>query len=351
MVTVNIVGKGAVGEELMDLMKLRQFPLDKLRIFASPASCGKILETPFGQKTIESLANIYLDDEGDTLQNPLGALEGYTFFCAGGETSKQYAQRAAKTSVVIDNSSAFRYDAQIPLIIPEINASFIQHNTLIANPNCTTAIAAIPLHILHQLYGIKRISISTYQSASGAGGKGMDELLLQQDRVSQNLASGQERYARIVPSVFPHQLVDNVIPRIDVISIDDYTKEEMKVDWELHKILGLSDSIKIGCTAVRIPVLRAHSEVIDVETERSVDLTAYKSALQNTKGLKLVDNVADNIYPTPLQASKDFDVLIGRIRPSHVYDTGVTFFVSGDQLWRGAALNALLIAEYHLSRN
>jgi aspartate-semialdehyde dehydrogenase len=342
---VNIVGKGAVGEELMALMQMRKFTLDTLRIFASPGSKGQALQTPFGSITIEDLADVYPQTQNqDGITGKL--LEGYTFFCAGGDTSKQYAKLASQSSIVIDNSSAFRYDSDIPLVIPEINAHAIGSSKLIANPNCTTAIASIPLYLLHNLYGLKRVSIATYQSASGAGGKGMDELLLQQEKVATNLGAGQERYTGISPQVFPHQLIDNVIPRIDVISNDGYTKEEMKVDWELHKILNLHSIVKIGCTAVRVPVLRAHSEAIDVETARPVNLDEYRSALLHASGVTLSDDIERHIYPMPLTASNKYDVFVGRIRPTHTFDNGVTFFVSGDQLWKGAALNALQIAEY-----
>merc|ERR1740130_1839663 len=228
----------------------------------------------------------------------------------------------------------------IPLVIPEINGS-LEHvgADLISNPNCTTAIGAMALWPLHQKYGLKKVLMSTYQSASGAGAEGMEELV-----------AGHAAYAKdgVVskPKFFAHQLPFNVIPQIDAFQENGYTKEEMKVAWELKKMFSLGDDVKVACTAVRVPTLRAHSESITIETEKPIDPDEAREVLRGAEGVEVVDDKAKLLYPMPLNATGQDDVQVGRIRQSIVFgEHGLDFFVSGDQLLRGAALNAVLIAE------
>ena len=240
--------------------------------------------------------------------------------------------------------SAFRYDPDIPLVVPEINGNVTNENNskLIANPNCTTAIAVMAVAPLAREFGLKRLLMSTYQAASGAGQPGMDELL--QGTKDQLLNSCT---TPSVNKVFSHPLPFNVIPHIDKFQENGYTKEEMKVAWETRKICRLSDDVPISCTAVRIPTLRAHSEVIVMETVKPIDLAKARAILEAAPGVQLVDDPANNIYPMPLTATGQYDVQAGRLRQSLAFgEYGFEFFVSGDQLLRGAALNAVLVAEY-----
>lgn len=239
--------------------------------------------------------------------------------------------------------SAFRYEPEIPLVVPEINGNAQTlskgNYKLIANPNCTTAIGVMAIAPLAKAFGLKRILMSTYQAASGAGQPGMDELV---EGTKSQLETGQIP----TPSIFSHPLPFNVIPHIDKFQDNGYTKEEMKVTWETRKICGLGEDILISCTAVRIPILRAHSEVIVMETEKDVDIPLARKLLEEAPGVDLVDDPAANKYPMPLNASGQDNVQAGRLRPSLAFGTkGLEFFVSGDQLLRGAALNAVLIAE------
>lgn len=243
-------------------------------------------------------------------------------------------------TVVIDNSSAWRYEPDIPLVIPEINGLDGKCSAgLVANPNCTTAIGAMALWPIHQKYTLKKVLMSTYQAASGAGAEGMAEL-------ESGLKSWATTGSVPAPEFFAHQLPFNVIPQIDAFQENGYTKEEMKVSWELQKIFGLPDSVKISCTAVRVPTLRAHSESITIETEKPIKPEDVRELLKSSPGVKVVDDPASKQYPMPLNATSKYDVEVGRIRQSIVFgDHGIEFFVSGDQLLRGAALNAVIIAE------
>jgi aspartate-semialdehyde dehydrogenase len=222
--------------------------------------------------------------------------------------------------------------------VPEINGKETLKSKLIANPNCTTAIGLMALWPLHKLFGLKKIIMSTYQATSGAGQPGMDELI----SGTKDWLDGKP----VVNKLFAHPIPFNVIPHIDVFQENGYTKEEMKVTWESRKICGLGDDFPISCTAVRIPTLRAHSESIIVETEKPVDLAAARKALEEAPGVTLVDDPANLQYPMPLTATGKYDVEVGRLRKSLIYgDHGLEFFVCGDQLLRGAALNAVLVAE------
>ena len=234
--------------------------------------------------------------------------------------------------------SAFRYKPDIPLVVPEINGQCTKDNKLIANPNCTTAIGLMALWPLYKAFGLKRVLMSTYQAASGAGQPGMDEL---KAGTKVWLEGGKPEN-----EVFAYPLPFNVIPQIDKFQENGYTKEEMKVTWETRKICGLPDDFPVSCSAIRIPTIRAHSEVIVIETEKPVDLATARAALEEAPGVKLVDDTEKLEYPMPLTATGQYDVEVGRLRKSLVFgDNGLEFFVSGDQLLRGAALNAVLVAE------
>ncbi|KAL3919201.1 MAG: hypothetical protein SGILL_003871, partial [Bacillariaceae sp.] len=235
--------------------------------------------------------------------------------------------------------SAFRYKDDIPLVVPEINGEETKKSKLIANPNCTTAIGLMALWPLIKAFGVKRVLMSTYQASSGAGQPGMDEL---QDGTKAYL----EGEKNIEHNIFAYPLPFNVIPQIDKFQENGYTKEEMKVTWESRKICDLSDDIPISCSAVRIPTIRAHSEVIVLETEEKVDLKKARQVLEDAPGVKVVDNPDKLEYPMPLTATGQYDVEVGRLRKSIAFgDYGIEFFVCGDQLLRGAALNAVLVAE------
>lgn len=326
-VKVAVVGvTGAVGAEMVSVLHDRKFPLTDLRLFASARSAGKTLETPFGSKTIEEFT---VDSVAEC---------DIALLAVSGDFSKEYApQLAARGVTVIDNSSAFRYDDDKPLVVPEINPHAIGDSKIIANPNCTTAILVVALAPLHKEFGIKRVIVSTYQAASGAGAEGMKELEDETRNILQGGASSNK--------VFAHPLPFNVIPHIDKFQENGYTKEEMKVTWETRKIMGLPN-LPVSCTAVRIPILRAHSEAATIETEKPVDVARARAVLGDAPGVKLVDDVDNNVYPMPINASGKYDVEVGRIRKSLVFgDNGLELFVSGDQLLKGAALNAVQIAE------
>lgn len=330
MTTVGIVGAtGAVGKEILSVMETREFPATKLRIFGSERSAGKtISSSKYGDITVE-LFDVEKGQECDVI-----------FLAVSGDFSLKYAPELAKKSVVIDNSSAFRYDKDIPLCIPEINGDKTKNAKLIANPNCTTAIGLMALYPLHKLFGLKKVFMSTYQAASGAGQEGMDEL----QSGTKDLLNKDVEVA--TNKVFAHPLPFNVIPHIDKFQDNLYTKEEMKVTWETRKICDLPEDFPVSCTAVRIPTIRAHSESIIIETEKPVDVEAAREVLANSPGVKLCDDPQNNIYPMPLTATGQYDIEVGRIRKNLVFGNyGLEFFVSGDQLLRGAALNAVLVAE------
>lgn len=322
---VAIVGAtGAVGHELLDVLEKRNFPVSELRLYASARSAGKTLKFRGKDYAIEALP-----------EGPLPV--DIVLASAGGSISKQYAPVWAQKSVVIDNSSAFRYDPEVPLIVPEVNAAAIKgHKNIIANPNCTTAILLMALYPLHKAFGAKRVIVSTYQSSSGAGASGMQELL-----------DGTREFLEGKPvqnKTFAYPIPFNVIPHIDAFQDNGYTKEEMKVLWESQKIMGDS-SVKLSCTAVRVPTLRVHSEAVTAEFEKPVSPEAAREVLAKAPGVDLVDDPANKQYPLPIHATGKFNVEVGRIRQNIVFDNGLDFFVAGDQLLKGAALNAVQIAE------
>ncbi len=328
---VGIVGAtGAVGTEIVGCLENRNFPVDRLRIFGSPRSAGSVVKTKFGDVTVE-LYDTAVAQECDVV-----------FLAVDGDFALKNAPSLAEKCVVIDNSSAFRYDPDVPLVVPEINGDKTKGKKLIANPNCTTAIGLMALYPILKLFGLKRVIMSTYQAASGAGAPGMEEL----KEGTIDVVTGKKDVAD--NSVFAHPLPFNVIPHIDKFQENGYTKEEMKVTWETRKICDLPDDFPVSCTAVRIPTYRAHSETIVVETETPVDIELTRQTLAAAPGVKLVDDILSDppTYPMPLTATGQYDIEVGRIRRSEAFgDNGLEFFVSGDQLLRGAALNAVIVAE------
>jgi len=327
---VAIVGSsGAVGQEMLKCLEARSFPTESVRLFAKRAA-GQTVKTAFGDVVVEEFS-VEAAQECEIV-----------LMAVSGDFSKEFAPKISggpKNTVVIDNSSAWRYDKDTPLVVPEINSAAGEKAPLIANPNCTTAIGAMALWPLHQKYKLKKVLMSTYQAASGAGAEGMAEL---ESGLSTWVKDGEVPK----PEVFAHQLPFNVIPQIDAFQENGYTKEEMKVTWELQKIFGLAEGVKVACTAVRVPTLRAHSESITIETEEPINPDEAREVLKSAQGVKVVDDPKSLTYPMPLNATGEYDVEVGRIRQSLVFgENGLEFFVSGDQLLRGAALNAVIIAE------
>jgi aspartate-semialdehyde dehydrogenase len=324
---VAIVGAtGAVGIEMIRTLEKRNFPVSKLTLLASARSAGKKLEFRGQGVTVQQLAK-------DSFKGIDIAL-----FSAGGSISKEFAPIAAKAGcVVVDNSSAFRQDDAVPLVIPEINAADVKwHKGIIANPNCTTAIALMALYPLHAAFGCKRIFASSYQAVSGAGAKAMEELKRQVGEI----VSGKPA----TKAAFPHQIAFNVLPQVDVFLPNGYTKEEMKMENEGRKIMH-HPAFRASVTCVRVPVYRSHSIAVSAEFEKPVTVEAARAVLKKAPGLDLVDEPENKKYPMPLFTSEKDNCEVGRIRKDCALDNGLCFWVSGDQLLRGAALNAVLIAE------
>ena len=326
---IAIVGvSGAVGQEFLRVLDERNFPLDELILFGSARSTGK--EYTFkGKKLIVKELQHNDDFKGIDI----------ALVSAGAGISKEFADTITKFgTIMIDNSSAFRMEKDIPLVVPEVNAADAKNmpRNIIANPNCTTIQMVVALKPIEDLSHITRVHIATYQSASGAGASGMDELLMQTKQV----AGGEK------PTIakFAYQLVQNVIPHIDVFTENDYTKEEMKMFHETRKIMH--SDIMVSATAVRVPVLRAHSEAVWVETEQEISLDKAKTAFQNAEGVIVIDNPAEKQYPMPLQLAGRDEVFVGRIRKDLSNPKGLTFWTVSDQIKKGAALNAVQIAEY-----
>lgn len=318
---------GAVGQELLNLLESRNYPLASLKLLASARSAGKKITFKGEELTIEELTHDSFEGVDIVLAS------------AGGSISAEFAPSAVKAgAVVVDNTSHFRMDPEVPLVVPEINADAIKtHKGIIANPNCTTAIAAVVLWPLHKEFGLKKVIMSTYQASSGAGASGMEEL---REGTMASLRGDQ-----VESKIFAHPLPFNLIPHIDKFQDNGYTKEEMKVVWESRKIMGLED-LQVSCTCVRIPTYRAHAESIVLETEKPVDLARVREILAQAPGVKLVDDPEQKIYPMPINASGEWDVEVGRIRHNLIFgENGLELFVCGDQILKGAALNAIQIAE------
>ena len=329
---------GAVGQEFIRLFEERNFKFASLKLLASKRSSGKKLMVCGKEYTVEEAKPESFDHIDVAL-------------FAGGSISKTLAPEAAKRgAVVIDNSSTFRMDPEVPLVIPEINPEDIaKHKGIIANPNCSTIIMLMALKPIYDLSRIKRIVVSTYQAVSGAGKEGIDELYGE----TAALAKGETYEPKILPSAsLPkhYQIAYNLIPQIDIFLDNDYTKEEMKMVNETHKILH-DDAIGITPTAVRVPVARSHAESIYIETEKPLTVEEVKKAIEEFSGAELVDDVKNMIYPMPLDTSDKTDVAVGRIRKDLVNPNGINLWVSGDQIRKGAALNTLQIAEYMIAHD
>lgn len=324
---VAIVGtSGAVGQEFLRVLAERNFPLDELVLFGSGRSAGK--EYTFKGKKLVVKELKHNDDFKDI---------DIALTSAGGSTSKEFADTITKHgTVMIDNSSAFRMDNDVPLVVPEVNAEAAKNRprNIIANPNCTTIQMVVCLKPLEELSHIKKVHVATYQAASGAGAAAMDELVEQ----TKQLVNGEE------PTIekFAHQLAFNIIPQVDVFTDNDYTKEEMKMFNETRKIMG--SDISVSSTCVRIPVMRNHSEAIWIETEKPISVQEAKKAFKNAPGVTLFED--GTTYPMPLGSASEDDVFVGRVREDIANENGLTFWCVGDQIKKGAALNAVQIAEY-----
>ncbi len=327
--TVAVAGAtGAVGVEMLKVLEERKFPVGTIKLLASSRSAGKKMEFHGEGISVEELTH-------DSFKGVDIAL-----FSAGASISKEFRQSVVDAgAIMIDNSSAFRMEADVPLVVPEVNPEDVKwHKGVIANPNCSTIIMLVAVAPLHRAFGLKRLVVSTYQATSGAGAKGMQELIEQTRTV---LDGGTA-----VPSVFAHRIAFNLIPHIDVFLDNGCTKEEMKMLNESRKMLH-HDKLMVSCTCVRVPVMRAHSESLNMEFERAVTPEMARDVLKSAPGVKVVDDTANKRYPMPIDASGLYDVLVGRIRQdvSLAGGTGIDMFISGDQVLKGAALNAVQIAE------
>ncbi|HCF95144.1 MAG: aspartate-semialdehyde dehydrogenase [Verrucomicrobiota bacterium] len=323
---------GAVGQDIMQCLEQRDFPVGELRLLASARSVDRML--PFRGKDL--LVQELTEQSFDGIDVAL--------FSAGGSRSKQFAPAAVKAgAVVIDNSSAFRMDPDTPLVVPEINPEDLdKHQGIIANPNCSTIILVVPLWPLHKVNPIRRIVVSTYQAASGAGAKAMEEL----EQQTRDLLSGKDAH----PTVFPHQIAFNLFSHNSPIVEDGYCEEEVKMVKETRKIFHDS-SIRICPTTIRVPVMRAHAESVNIEFSRPMLPEEAREILASAPGVKLQDDPENNHFPMPLEASGQEDVLVGRIRKDLSDPNCLAMFICGDQLLKGAALNAVQIAEEMIKRN
>ena len=317
---------GAVGIEMLKTLERRHFPVGTLTPLASARSAGKKLSFRGENITVQELTK-------DSFKGVDIAL-----FSAGGGTSKEFASAAVEAhAVVVDNSSAFRMDDNVPLVVPEINAADVtKHNGIIANPNCSTIVAVMALYPLHQAFGLKRVFASTYQAVSGSGATGIAELERQVGEINEGREASRE--------VYPHQIAFNVLPHVDVFLDNGYTKEEMKMVHESRKIMGLPN-FQASVTCVRVPVYRAHSIAISAEFEKPVSVKRAREAINAAPGVDLNDDATSNSYPLPLDLAGQDNCQVGRIRVDCAMENGLSFWVVGDQLLKGAALNTVQIAE------
>lgn len=317
---------GAVGQEMLKILEQRSFPVSEVVPLGSHRSAGKTIK--------------FAGSDVEIKQVSANSFKGVdiALFAAGGDVSKEYAPKAAEAGcVVIDNSSAWRMDPEVPLVVPECNPDDLRkHKNIIANPNCSTIIALVPIKPLHDFAGVKRIIAATYQAVSGAGAGGITEL---RGQIPDALAGKP-----VTPSVFKYQIAFNLIPHIDSFEDNGYTREEMKMFREGRKILGVPD-LMVNCTCVRVPVFRSHSEAITIETERELTPEKARELLANAPGVELYDDPANNKYPMPLDTSDGDLIRVGRIRKDISAPNSLTFWCAGDQIRKGAALNAVQIAE------
>ncbi len=330
---VAIVGvSGAVGQEFLRVLDEQNFPIDELLLFGSERSAGRTYEFRGEKHTVRLLQH---NDDFRGVD--------FAFVSAGAGVSREFAETITKHgAIMIDNSSAFRMDKDVPLVVPEVNGedAFDTPRGIIANPNCTTAIMVVALKPINDISPIKRVHVATYQAASGAGAVAMAEL----EKQYAELAEGKE------PTVekFAYQLAYNLIPHIDVFLDNDYTKEEMKMYNETKKIMH-APGLEVSATCIRVPVMRAHSEAVWVETERPVSVEEARKAFEHAEGLVVIDEPAAKKYPMPLDAAGKDPVYAGRLRKDIANPNGLTFWLVGDQIKKGAALNAVQIAQYMLA--
>ena len=327
---VAIVGtSGAVGQEFLRVLEQRNFPLDELVLFGSQRSAGSKYTFRGKELTVKELKH---NDDFKGIDIALTS--------AGAGVSKEFAETITKHgAIMIDNSSAFRMDQDVPLVVPECNAedALNRPRGIIANPNCTTIMMVVVLKPIEKLSHIKRIHISSYQSASGAGAAAMAEL---QQQYKEMVETGEVKTI----NKFPHQLAYNVIPQIDKMTENDYTKEEMKMFNETRKIMH--SDVRTSATCVRVSSLRSHSESVWIETEQPLEVDQVRKALEAADGVTLVDDPQNYVYPMPLESAGKDDVYVGRVRKDLANDNGITLWLTGDQIRKGAALNAVQIAEY-----
>ena len=324
---VAVVGAtGAVGVEMIKTLEKRNFPVGKLTLLASARSVGKLF--PFRGQDI-AITELTKDSFAGV---------DIALFSAGGAISREFAPIAVKSGcVVVDNSSVFRQDPTVPLVVPEINADDCAwHQGILANPNCTTAITLMALYPLHKAFGVTRIFASSYQAVSGTGAKAIEELERQVNQIV--------RQQPVTKEVYPHQIAFNVLPQVDSFLDTGYTKEEMKMENEGRKIMHHA-KFRASVTCVRVPVYRAHSVAVSAEFERPVTVEAARAVLLKAPGLDVVDDPANKIYPMPLFAAEKYNCEVGRLRQDCALENGLCFWVCGDQLLKGAALNAVQIAE------
>jgi aspartate-semialdehyde dehydrogenase len=332
-VNVAILGAtGAVGHELLELLAERQFPLGNLKLLASPRSAGSKIVFNGQELIVEAVEDLSFKNIDLVLAS------------AGGSTSKKWAQKAVDAgAVVIDNSSAFRMDEKVPLIVPEINpGAAAHHQGIIANPNCTTILLGVAIYPLHQVQRIKRIVVATYQSASGAGARAMTEAMVQ----AQDILNGKPPQAEVLP----YPIAFNLFPHNSPLNEQGYCEEEMKMVNETRKIFG-DPEIAISATCVRVPVLRAHSEAVNLEFAQPFAVQRAKELIAAAPGVKLVEDWQSNYFPMPMDATGQDPVLVGRIRQDISCDRGLELWLCGDQIRKGAALNAIQIAELLLHQN
>ena len=323
---------GAVGTELLELLEQRDFPLADLKLLASARSAGRTLPFKGEQLPLEAVN----DDSFKQIDLVLAS--------AGASVSKAWAAKAvAAGAVVIDNSSAFRMNPTVPLVVPEVNPqAAAAHQGIIANPNCTTILMAVAVFPLHQVQPIRRIVAATYQSASGAGARAMEEVKTQ----TQAILQGQEPVAEL----FPYPLAFNLFPHNSPLNVEGYCEEEMKMINETRKIFG-APNLRVTATCVRVPVLRAHSEAINLEFDQPFDVAQAQAILSQAPGVKLVEDWEANYFPMPIDASGKDEVLVGRIRQDLSHAAGLELWLCGDQIRKGAALNAVQIAELLVQQN
>jgi len=329
---VAVVGAtGAVGNEMITTLEERDFPVKSLRLFASERSEGKAMKFRSTEVPVETLK-----------ENSFEGID-IALFSAGAERSKLWAPVAVRSGcVVIDNSSQWRMDPEVPLVVPEVNPGDLKwHKGIIANPNCSTIQMVVVLKPIHDVAKIKRVVVTTFQSVSGTGQNAMDELLLQ----TTDLLNFREAKC----NVYPYQIAFNVLPHIDKFLENDYTKEEMKMVNETRKILG-DNSIRITATTVRVPVFRGHSESVNIETEKKLNANEVRAILSNAPGVLVFDAPHKNVYPLPIDVAGKDETYVGRIREDESIEKGINMWIVADNLRKGAALNAVQIAERLIER-